>query len=263
MSVPDRLEADAQMTDNRLPLINKSREIQPLVIPVTYKPEWQDGYGARGWKLDCTLDDPDVIAATAETGCQINTSVLVHDMLDHYISGFPLSGHRNEAMALIQLASRTGSDPRPDYTQMVDEDLMQGNVSGERLRSFLPSVFLKFLPDDSMSGKQAISVLIDKLGRSVLRAALIEHFFELGERGVPLAQAGWRRHGLDYQLRKQFGLCLQKLLTQGDNIVQEKEYSYVNAEFLFNNQFCQLHIMTPDIYRLKESVNGNHDSGSR
>lgn len=232
-----------------------------LVIPVTYKPEWQDGFGARGWKLDCTLDDPNVIAATAETGCQISTSVLVHDMLDHYISGFPLSGHRNEAMALIQLASRTGSDPRPDYTQMVDEDLMQGHVSGEQLRSFLPPVFLKFIPDDSMSGEQVISMLVDKLGRSVLRTALIDHFFELGERGIPLAQASWQRHGLDYQLRKQFGLCLQKLLIRGDNVVREKECSYAHGEFLLNNRFCQLHITTPDRHELKESVNGNYDSG--
>jgi len=263
MSVPDRLKADVKTADNSFPPVNKLRETQSLVIPVTYKLEWQDGFGARGWKLDCTLDDPNVIAATAETGSQISTSVLVHDMLDHYISGFPLSGHRNEAMALIQLASRTGSDPRPDYTQMVDEDLMQGSASGEQLRSFLPPDFLKCLPDDLMSGKQVISVLIDKLGRSVLRAALIDHFFELGERGIPLAQASWRRHGLDYQLRKQFGQCLQKLLTRADNIVQERDCSCANGEFLLNNQFCQLHITTPYRHGLKEPVNGNHDSGPR
>ncbi|VAW81178.1 hypothetical protein MNBD_GAMMA13-1283 [hydrothermal vent metagenome] len=238
-------------------------ETQSLAIRVTYKLEWQDGFGARGWKLDCTLDDPNVIATTAATGCQISTSVLVHDMLDHYISGFPLSGHRNEAMALIQLASRTGSDPRPDYAQMVDEDLMQGSVSGERLRSFLPPGFLKYLPDNSMSGKQVISALVDKLGQSALRTALIDRFFELGERGIPLAQASWRRHGLDYQLRNQFGQCLQKLLARVDKVIQERGCSYANGEFLLNNQSCQLHGVTPDVYRLKELVNRNHDSGSQ
>lgn len=65
-------------------------------IPVTYRHEWHDGFGARGWKLDYSLDDPYIIAATAETGNRIPTSVLVHDILDHYLCGLPLSGQRNE-----------------------------------------------------------------------------------------------------------------------------------------------------------------------
>jgi hypothetical protein len=27
-----------------------------------------DGFGARGWKLNSTLDDPEIIASTRETG---------------------------------------------------------------------------------------------------------------------------------------------------------------------------------------------------
>ncbi len=174
-----------------------------------------------------------------------------------------LSGHRNEAMALIQLARRTGSDPRPDYTQMVDEDLMQGRTSGEQLRSFLPPHLLKLIPDDAMTGKDAILFLTHKLGRSRLRAAFIDHFVELGERGIPLAQANWYRHGLDSKLQKQFGLCLQKLLAWGDKIVLDNDYLYANGEFLLNNQFCQLQIMTPGIHRLEEAVNGNDYPDSR
>ena len=86
-----------------------------VVVRVTYRSEWPDGFGARGWKLDIALDDPEIIASTPSPGERINTSVLVHDILDHYVSGFPPSGHRNEAMALIQLSTRTGSDPRSDY----------------------------------------------------------------------------------------------------------------------------------------------------
>ncbi len=89
-----------------------------------------------------------------------------------------------------------------------------------------------------MSGKQVISVLVDKLGRLVLRTALIDHFFELGERGIPLAQASWCRHGLDYQLRKQFGLCLQKLLTRGDNIVQENRRCFGWLDLLDLRKTC-------------------------
>jgi len=87
-------------------------------VPVTYKKVWDDGFGARGWKVNATIGDPEIIASTRETGQRINTSVFIHDILDHFLSGFGVSGHRSEAMALIQLSKRTGSDPRPDYEQL-------------------------------------------------------------------------------------------------------------------------------------------------
>ncbi|HEB97490.1 MAG TPA: hypothetical protein ENI96_13790, partial [Sedimenticola thiotaurini] len=83
---------------------------QRMRIPVTYRDEWQDGFGARGWKLDASLMESTVISSTAYTGEKVPTSVLVHDILDHLLSGFGFSGHRNEAMAVVQLASRTGAD---------------------------------------------------------------------------------------------------------------------------------------------------------
>jgi hypothetical protein len=86
-------------------------------VPVTYKKIWDDGFGARGWKLDATIGDPEIIASTRETGQRINTSVFIHDILDHFLSDFGVSGQRREAMALIQLSKRTGSDPVSDYEQ--------------------------------------------------------------------------------------------------------------------------------------------------
>ncbi|WP_410352766.1 hypothetical protein [Thiohalophilus sp.] len=111
-------------------------------VRVTYKKEWDDGFGARGWKLNATIGDPVIIASTRETGQRIPTSVFVHDILDHFLSGFGVSGHRSEAMALRQLYRRTGSDPRPDYRQLVKEDLFYGMVNGEKLKTFLPGVCL-------------------------------------------------------------------------------------------------------------------------
>jgi len=233
----------------------RSRQETPqLAIPVTYRQEWQDGFGARGWKLNCALDDSYVIAATSETGCQINTSVLVHDILDHYLSGFPLSGHRNEAMALVQLASRTHADPRPDYEQMVNEDLMRGTVSGESFRSFLPGHLVDLLPADSLSGKDMVEFLAEKTGKENLRNALVEQFFTLGQRGVPMARANWHEHGLEYNQREAFGLCLQKLLVWGDSIVQAGDYRQAGAAFLMNNAVCQLHIQSPHVHRHEEAV---------
>ncbi len=231
-----------------------NREIPSLAIPVTYRQEWQDGFGARGWKLDCALDDTHVIAATPETGCQINTSVLVHDILDHHLSGFPLSGHRNEAMALIQLASRTRADPRPDYEQMVDEDLMRGTVSGESFRSFLPGHLVDLLPADSLSGKEIVEFLTEKTGKEYLRTALVEQFFALGRQGVPMARANWQKHGLEYDRREAFGLCLQKLLVWGDSIVQAGNYRQAGGAFMINSAFFQLHIQSPHAHTHEETV---------
>jgi len=59
--------------------------------------------------------------------------VFIHDILDHFLSGFGVSGHRSEAMALIQLSKRTGSD----YEQLVTEDILNGRVNGEVLQSLL------------------------------------------------------------------------------------------------------------------------------
>lgn len=233
-----------------------------VVIAVTYQKEWPDGYGARGWKLDSSLDDPAVIATTAETGCQIDTSVLIHDMLDHYISGFPLSGHRNEAMALIQLGSRTNSSPQPDYEQMVDEDIINGMVNGEPLRSFLPNELVHLLPIELLNPKEAIAVLEKHLGTEKLRAQLIDNFFNIGKRGITLAQANWKRLGLDYNRRTEMGHCLQKLLVWGDNLVQEHNYSRATAEFMLNNRFCQLTINSPKKHVYKELINGNDYSDS-
>jgi hypothetical protein len=237
-------------------MVNNCTQIEEklLSVPVTYQREWQDGFGVRGWKLDSSLDDPKVIAATAETGCRIKTSVLIHDILDHYVSGFPLSGHRNEAMALFQLASRTDSNPYPDYEQMVDEDLMQGDVSQESLRSFLPKCLVSLLPKELLSRKEIVKFLCEKVGREVLRRTLVSHFFELGQRGATMAYENWSKFKLDYEKRSQIGLCLQNLLTRGDEIVIQQQYVKASGLFMIGNQRCELHIFDPHQHFISEHV---------
>ena len=95
-----------------------SRHATEVRVPCLYRRTWQDGFGARGWKLAGTANDPEVIASTAATGERIPTSVFVHDILDHFLCGLGPSGHRNEAVALLAAggAHRRGSDAglRPD-----------------------------------------------------------------------------------------------------------------------------------------------------
>lgn len=197
---------------------------------MTYKKVWADGFGARGWKLDATIGDTQIIASTRETGQTINTSVFVHDILDHFLSGFGVSGHRSEAMALIQLSKRTGSDPGPDYMQMVDEDIMNGVVNGDTLISFLPQQLGRLLPvDETMSNKEGMHFLIQATSESEVRETLVEHFFTLGKAGERHANDSWKALGLNAEKRTEIGVALQNLLEEIDLKVEAMEIESLNG----------------------------------
>lgn len=218
---------------------------QKVNIPVTYMSSWNDGFGARGWKLDCSIGEPSVIAATAEAGQRIPTSVLVHDILDHHLCGVDIGGHRNEAVALIQLQKRTGSDPLPDFTQIINEDLMHGRVNGESLRSFLPDDLRQFLTDDLEDDKQAITVLCDRLGEDKLRQRLLQQFVDIGLKADKSAQQAFEKHGLDYSKRSEIGLCLQAILSGADQLLRERDVEQAHAQFWIDHQQCGLDIRQP------------------
>jgi hypothetical protein len=182
-------------------------------VPVTYKKVWEDGFGARGWKVDATIGDPTIIASTRETGQRIITSVFVHDILDHFLSGFGVSGHRSEAMALIQLSKRTGSDPGSDYEQLVREDILNGLVNGEALMDFLPVDLHAVLPENTtMTDKETMAYLREKTGEERLIKSLVDNYFELGKKGEKHAEESWKTLGLDTNNRTNVGLALQSLL---------------------------------------------------
>jgi hypothetical protein len=216
-----------------------------VIIPVTYKKEWRDGFGARGWKLDCSVNDPMVIASTSQTGNRIPTSVLVHDMLDHYLCGFPLSGHRNEAKALIQLQERTGSDPAPDFAQMVDEDLMTGIVNGESLRSFITEQNRLDIPDQLSGNIEILEHLFNTLGKNATRELLITQFFIHGRNGIKQAQEAWKLNGLAYSKRAEYGLALQQILEVADCYIQSHNVEELRGEFILTSTDCSLHFDTP------------------
>lgn len=231
--------------------------MEPIPSPqvaVTYRREWNDGFGARGWKLDVAVDDPVVIAATAETGCRIHTSVLVHDILDHHLCGLPLSGHRNEAVALLMLAERTGSDPRPDFTQMVEEELIHGLVNGESYREFLPEELRRRLPKRMDDGPEAAHLLADKMGREGLKERLVERFFELGHAGWGAAREAWKESGLDFANRVALGAALQRLLTEADAELVERGVTTAHGRFHLGDRACSLELDHPDAHTYRAQV---------
>jgi hypothetical protein len=212
-----------------------------VTLPATYCSEWNDGFGARGWKLDVSIGDPAVIASTEATGQRIPTSVFVHDILDHHLCGLPMSGHRNEAIALKLLAERTGSSPVPDYVQMIEEDILLGAVNGEDMISFLPEPLLDKVPEEaSKGGRSIIQYLSNLLGKETLKNRLIEHFQTLGEAGYQKARKSWDATGLDFLRREQFGLCIQKLLKDSSPLLTESAPEVLHAEIRLSNKECSL-----------------------
>ena len=207
-------------------------------VPVTYMKVWDDGFGARGWKVNATIGDPEIIASTRETGQRIDTSVFVHDILDHFLSGFGVSGHRSEAMALIQLSKRTGSDPGPDYEQLVTEDILNGRVNGEKLMEFLPADLCDLIPEHStMTDKETIAFLRGKIGQDRLKKSLVDQFFKLGKAGETHADENWRALGLDTKKRTLIGQALQSLLGVIDQTVEESGAEEVHGVININNRY--------------------------
>jgi len=220
-----------------------SLSLAGVCVPVSYRKTWNDGFGARGWKLDVASTDPAIIASTRETGGRIPTSVLIHDLLDHLLSGFEISGHRAEAMALIQLGKRTGSDIGQDYLQMVHEDLRYGHVNHESLASFLPGKLLSTVaPDKCADGRDIIQALQAQYDEDELDKQLVQHFHDIGERGKDHAQDSWRLLGLKSSRCREIGLALQRVLTEVDQRVESKGIEQLNATFIISNEQCALDV---------------------
>ena len=210
-------------------------------VPMTYRTEWPDGFGARGWKLDAAIRDQKVIASTSYTGENIPTSVLVHDILDHYICGFGFSGHRNEAMAVTQLGLRTGSEIRSSYDLMVD-DILRGDVEGESLDSFLSEELAKLLPSVELTPRERMQALLMKFGMENTRISLLAHFYEIGLSGIPLAMTSWQRNGLEYSRHTTIGFCLQELLERAEYELGKLNVDTAHAKFLVTNVYCELRL---------------------
>ena len=223
-------------------------------VPVTYKRVWDDGFGARGWKVDATIGDPEIIASTRETGLKINTSVFIHDILDHFLSGFGVSGHRSEAMALVQLSKRTGSDPSSDYQQLVREDILQGRVNGEALIDFLPEQLAAMIPEDAaMTDREVVAYLRESLGEKRLVKLLVDRFYQLGRAGENHADENWKLLGLDTNKRTDIGRALQALLEVIDLAVEQLEIEELHGILNIDNEHVAFFITDGDII---ESIDG-------
>ena len=210
-----------------------------LEFPIAYRSEWQDGYGAQGWKLKTAIDDREVIACTSYTGQKSQTSVLVHDMLDHLASGFWLSGYLNEARATAIHGIRNGIEVRSSYEHMI-EDILRNGKLGEPFKNFLPSRTLDTIPENCTTDARVIDFLLGRLGPEGLRSKLLQGFVAAGISGVPLAYERWKKQGLLFERMHAIGRCLQGLLERGERLLVETETTAAKGAFRIGNEVCRL-----------------------
>lgn len=217
---------------------------QPVTVPVRYAESWQDGFGARGWKLDLPGQGADVIAATPYCGDRIPTSVFIHDIVDHHLCGFQLSGYLDEAGALIQLALRTGSDPVPDYQQMVDEDLLTGLCQHDDWVELLPPAFETSVREYAHPA-DGLALLQQQFGEGTLRALLTAGFVHAGWQRSEQARRHWEQLGLQYSDRRDTALALQQLFEWMDTTVREHGWATASGRFLIARDHAEFEFAQP------------------
>ncbi|HEY5602933.1 MAG TPA: hypothetical protein VIM41_07495 [Gammaproteobacteria bacterium] len=219
-------------------------EFSGIPFGLRYRSEWNDGYGAQGWKLDAALDDPAVIACTAYTGDKTPTSVLVHDILDHLVSGFSLSGYANEARATAMHGLRNGIEVRSSYEWMADEILNEA-AKDDLLAEFLPSGMMAGVPASS-SPDDRFASLIAHHGRACVRSTIVEGFFRTGLSGIPVALANWRRQRLEFDRMHAIGLCLQGLLAEAEDVIGKSSVKIATGQVLVGNSICEFVVDTAE-----------------
>lgn len=218
--------------------------VTPVVVPALYAEQWDDGFGARGWKLDLPDLGADVIAGTPYAGERIPTSVFVHDLVDHHLCGFRLSGYLDEAGALIQLAERTGSDPVADFQQIIDEDLLSGLAAGPDWQDLLPASLVAEI-DPSADSKAMLQNLPRKLGDGLLRALFTGGFVHEGWLRRDTARSTWTARGLDYAARERIALALQELFEWMDAQAQACAWPRARGNFSIGNHAVEFRFTEP------------------
>lgn len=212
---------------------------------MTYRTEWQDGFGARGWKLDFATNDPMVIACTAYTGEKSPTSVLVHDILDHFVSGFPPSGYLNEARATALHGLRNGLEVHSSYESMVDEILGSKGLE-EPVDEFLPPFLIAEVPKEIIANDEKFACLLEKYGAEYLRQAMLKYFFQIGLSGIPMAMDNWRKHRIEFGKMNSMGRCIQCLLEDAEKIIAEWDVESARGRIVIGNDTCEFSIGSQD-----------------
>lgn len=210
-----------------------------ITLRVSYRP---DGPAWRLNALEASARSDGEADCAAAGECDYG---LIHDLLDHWIPGFPPNLPRTEAKALLQYAARTGSDPLPALTTIVDRDLLAGCCRGEPLIALLPSDLLEYLPASHLGDAEAMQLLRERLGDGLVRSRLITCLVELGWAGMPPARATWIGRGLDYRRRQNVAAALERLLVGMEEAVHSEGWPQAHGELAVANDMVRFRFDRP------------------
>lgn len=102
---------------------------------------------------------------------------------------------------------------------------------------FLPADLYALVPEHStMTDRETIAFLRERIGKDRLKNSLVDHFFKLGKAGETHADESWRTLGLDTKKRKDIGEALQTLLGVIDQAVEELGTEEVHGMISINNR---------------------------
>lgn len=221
-------------------------------IGLTYRSEWHDGFGAQGWKLNVAMDDPKVIACTAYTGTKSPTSVLVHDILDHLVSGFWFSGFKNEARATAIHGLRNGIEVRSSYESMTD-DILSAEGATDEIMDLLPTSITDSIPEQKPL-IEMIATIRENFDLAEVRSEIIEGFFRIGLSGIPVAISNWQEKHLDFEKIHSIGLCLQALLVEVQDIIKRWAVEFAYGQVTVNNETCEFLVSADDPSKQKRII---------
>lgn len=207
-------------------------------LEIVYQKCWNDGFGARGWKIAPSIDDPRVIASSTYVGLASPTCVLIHDIMDHHLCGLSIGGHRNEMVATLLHAMRNGLPVRKSIDMMIDEFLTSG-YCGEEISEFLADDLLEFISPDTPSERVPL-LLSNTLGEAAIRSRLLDHYYNLGLAGLAPALMHYENLGLSLSRRYELGVRLQLLLEEAEACVIQDDTSCATGILDIADEDCSL-----------------------
>lgn len=216
-------------TDNRLRLI--------------YRDEWNDDFGAQGWKLEAAIADPDIIACTARSGGKSPTSVIVHDILDHFVSGFALSGCLNEARATVMHGLRNSIEVRSSFEWLID-DILRDPASDSDAQVLLAALLPAPVRACCRSPAEMVERLKEQSGTAKMRARLVQRLIGVGLGGVRTAMTSWEQRHLPFERMADIGFCIQELLEKADDAILANKIALGDALLDLSDDVCRLELFT-------------------
>lgn len=198
-----------------------------LQIPITYQDEWHDGFGARGWKLDCATGHSEMIASTSCLGGKSPTSVIVHDVVDHHLSGFGWT-LPDEAKAIVIHGLRNGIEVLSSLESLAD-DLLRESPPACAIEAFLPPEIAVAFDFEGSAHHTKVRLLIEKFERDELRAMLAKQLHVVGLMGIPEALTRWHMIGLTVEDLPATGFAIQRLLVSAETAIDAQHENVANA----------------------------------